>query len=269
MALFDSAQGSTARPPARVLGAAWVAVGLHLAIAGILTSIASRSRVSDQQQGPDNRPRAELIWLAPGPGGGLDGGGNRSREQAPRVERRGTARTTIPAAVPPSLAGKENREPPAQTISIPAVPEASSLRDVPGVLTTLAVADGPARGPGDGSSAGDAVGPGLDRGKGGTIGGGPAGPGGGVTPPELIRQVKPAYTSSALQARLTGLVTMEAVVLPDGSVGDVKIIRSLDAMFGLDQEAIKAVKQWRFRPAMRRGDAVPMLVSIEMIFELR
>jgi protein TonB len=64
-------------------------------------------------------------------------------------------------------------------------------------------------------------------------------------------------------------VTLEAVVLPDGSVGPVRIIRSLDPTFGLDQEAIKTAKKWRFNPGTRLGQAVPVLVVIEMDFTLR
>jgi protein TonB len=104
---------------------------------------------------------------------------------------------------------------------------------------------------------------------GGNIGGGRRGPGGSLVSPEVIKQVRPNYTSSALQARVRGLVIMDAVVLADGSVGDVKVVRSLDRTFGLDDEAIKAVKQWRFRPGKRSGDPVPMMVSVEMVFELR
>jgi protein TonB len=81
--------------------------------------------------------------------------------------------------------------------------------------------------------------------------------------------VRPNYTNAALQARVRGLVVLDAVVLPDGSVGEVKIVRSLDQRFGLDEEAIKAVKQWRFRPARRAGGPIAMLVSVEMMFELR
>jgi TonB family protein len=57
--------------------------------------------------------------------------------------------------------------------------------------------------------------------------------------------------------------------MPDGSVGQVRITRSLDDRFGLDQEAIATVKQWRFEPGRRLGVAVPVLVEIEMQFTLR
>ena len=53
----------------------------------------------------------------------------------------------------------------------------------------------------------------------------------------------------------------------DGSIGDVKVTRSLDA--GLDQEAIKAVKQWRFEPGIKDGKPVPVRVALEMTFSLR
>jgi protein TonB len=72
-----------------------------------------------------------------------------------------------------------------------------------------------------------------------------------------------------MRARLQGLVTVEAVVLADGSVGDVTLIRSLDSTFGLDQQAIVAVKQWRFVPGTRFGKPIPMLVTVELSFTLR
>ena len=57
--------------------------------------------------------------------------------------------------------------------------------------------------------------------------------------------------------------------MPDGSVGNVHIIKSLDTTFGLDQEAIATIKKWRFKPGMLRGQPVPVLIVIEMSFTLR
>ena len=51
---------------------------------------------------------------------------------------------------------------------------------------------------------------------------------------------------------------------PDGTVGDIQVIRSLDSTFGLDQEAIKAATQWRFAPGTRLGEPVPVLITIEL-----
>jgi TonB family protein len=58
-------------------------------------------------------------------------------------------------------------------------------------------------------------------------------------------------------------------VLPDGTVGDVRITRSLDSRFGLDQEAIAAARRWRFKPGLLNGRPVPVAVTIELMFSLR
>ena len=91
----------------------------------------------------------------------------------------------------------------------------------------------------------------------------------GVTAPRLIKEPKPNYTGAAVRARIQGLVTLECVVETDGSVGPVRVIRSLDAQYGLDEEAIRVVKQWRFIPGMKEGTPVRVAVTIEMSFTLR
>ncbi|PYQ74995.1 MAG: hypothetical protein DMG01_19675 [Acidobacteria bacterium] len=55
----------------------------------------------------------------------------------------------------------------------------------------------------------------------------------------------------------------------DGTVGTAVVVRSLDQTFGLDQEALKAVRQWRFEPGTLKGEAVDVLVSIELTFTLK
>jgi len=53
----------------------------------------------------------------------------------------------------------------------------------------------------------------------------------------------------------------------DGSVGNVRVVRSLDP--GLDRSAMDAVRQWRFSPAHRHGEAVDLLVEVSVRFNLR
>jgi TonB family protein len=93
--------------------------------------------------------------------------------------------------------------------------------------------------------------------------------GNGVTTPQVIKQVNAEYTSDARRAKIQGTVLVECVIQTDGTVGSAKIIRSLDPTFGLDQEALKAARQWRFTPATRNGEAVPVLVTIEVTFSLK
>ena len=89
----------------------------------------------------------------------------------------------------------------------------------------------------------------------------------GVKAPKLIREVKPRYTASAMDRNVQGTVEVDAVVLSDGTVGDVTIKRSLDAE--LDEEAIKATKQWRFSPGTKDDRPVDVQVSIELTFTKR
>ena len=94
-------------------------------------------------------------------------------------------------------------------------------------------------------------------------------PGPGVTLPTVISQVKPEYTTQAQAARIQGAVLLNLVVQNDGSVGDVAVERSLDMMFGLDEQAVKAMKQWKFKPGTKDGKPVAVRVHAEMTFTLK
>jgi TonB family protein len=92
--------------------------------------------------------------------------------------------------------------------------------------------------------------------------------GAGVTAPRLIKEAKPKYRAEAMRAKIQGNVQLEAVVLTDGTVGEVRVTRSLDREFGMDDEAVSCLKTWRFTPGMKDGVAVPVLVEVEMTFSL-
>ena len=93
--------------------------------------------------------------------------------------------------------------------------------------------------------------------------------GNGVESPQLVRQVRPAYTEYAKRKKIEGVVVLQAVVLVDGTVGQVKVLRSLDPTYGLDQEALKAASQWRFVPGTRSGVPVAVQITIELTFRLK
>ena len=94
-------------------------------------------------------------------------------------------------------------------------------------------------------------------------------PGGGITNPVLRHQVDPRYSRAALVRRLEGDVELEVVVLADGTVGDLRVSRSLDKLYGLDDEAIGAARQWVFLPALLAGRPVPILVTLQLQFRLK
>jgi periplasmic protein TonB len=94
-------------------------------------------------------------------------------------------------------------------------------------------------------------------------------PGNGVTLPAVIKQVKAVYTQEAMDAHIEGTVGLEVVVLADGAVGEVKVARSLDPTYGLDQQAVTAMKQWQFKPGTKDGKAVAVQVDVEINFTLK
>jgi protein TonB len=94
-------------------------------------------------------------------------------------------------------------------------------------------------------------------------------PGNGVTIPRVISEVQPVYTEEAKAARIEGTVILNTVVLADGRVGDVDVAVSLDAVHGLDQAAIDAMRRWQFEPGKKDGQPVAVRVHVEMNFTLR
>jgi protein TonB len=94
-------------------------------------------------------------------------------------------------------------------------------------------------------------------------------PGNGVSLPQVTRSVQPGYTSEAMQNRIEGKVGLDAVVLADGTVGDVKVVQSLDSVYGLDKNAVAAMTQWEFKPGMKDGKPVAVRIHVEMAYTLK
>jgi protein TonB len=227
---------------------------------------------------------ARLVFLATaGPGGGGGGGGLRQPTPSSRAERAGRALVSSP--VPPRrapLAALALPRAPAVPLDAEALPPlmapvaemAAENDDRPG-LPDAAPEPPDSRGSGEdggvgsgsGTGIGEGDGRGIGPGVGGGTGGGPYRPGSGITPPQLLREVKPDYTEAARQRGVQGEVILEIVVRHDGSVGDIRLAQGLG--FGLDERAIAAVRQWRFSPAERQGIAVDVLVEVAVEFGLR
>jgi protein TonB len=218
-----------------------------------------------------------IVWIVEAGAGGGGGGGGSRRPEVPRTAQLpGRDKVTVPVVSAPAPAPKPVPTPQV-ALDIPAVTTASGVVELPGVIAELTMPSTTSRGSGSGEGAGTGLGDGIGSGRGdglgqgfdGGTGGGIREPGNGVSMPRLIHEVRPNYTGEALRAKLQGMVTIEAVVLPDGTVGPVQVLRSLDSRFGLDQEALRTVKQWRFAPGMLKGQPVPVRVAVEMTFTLR
>jgi TonB family protein len=283
--LFGSASGVRREPvlPAALSGAIHAAM-LALAIAATTMTSASpgtRANANDPQE-------MRLVFLAtPGPGGGGGGGGRNEPAPPARAERRGVsaARSPLPIRRPPppmeapKMVQVRTPPPPVKAeplpqIVAPVVPVAGDTRDRVGVpaesaepADSLGPGTGGGTGTGQGTGLGEGDGPGLGPGTGGGTGGGPYQPGSGISPPALLREVKPDYTEEGRRRGIEGEVVVEIVVRRDGRVGDVRLLRGLGA--GLDERAIDAVRQWRFSPAERQGAPVDVMVEVSVEFRLR
>ncbi|MGH7552486.1 MAG: energy transducer TonB [Longimicrobiales bacterium] len=90
--------------------------------------------------------------------------------------------------------------------------------------------------------------------------------GGAITRPERLHDVPPVYPTVARVARLEGTVILEAVIGTDGTVRDVRVLRSVSL---LDNAAIEAVRQWVFTPTRLNGEPVPVVMTVTVTFRLR
>lgn len=110
---------------------------------------------------------------------------------------------------------------------------------------------------------------------GGVIGGVPGGLGdetpmritAEVKQPELIKKVEPQYPEIARKARIQGVVILEAVITKEGTVEGVKVLRALHPI--LDQAAVNAVRQWRYKPALLNNRPVKVYFTVTVKFTLR
>lgn len=121
-------------------------------------------------------------------------------------------------------------------------------------------------GTGMGGGIGIGHGSGTGVGSGGGYGGGVMSVGGGVSAPVVIHQAEAEFTEEARKANFQGTVSLQLVVDQQGNPQDVRVVRH--AGMGLDQKAIEAVRQYKFRPAMYQGHPVAVQLVIDVDFRL-
>jgi TonB family protein len=90
--------------------------------------------------------------------------------------------------------------------------------------------------------------------------------GGDVKAPVIINKVEPIYPEEARKARITGIVILEALIDKSGDVRDATVLKPLP--FGLDQAALDAMRQWKFKPATLNGQPVDVVFNVTVNFKL-
>ena len=143
-------------------------------------------------------------------------------------------------------------------IGVPQSPQVALASQGPGSGSGF----GTGRGGGIGSGNGNGVGPGT----GGGYGGGLMRPGGGVSAPQVIFSVDPEFSDEARRAKYQGICVVSVIVDVQGNPRNVKVVRPLG--MGLDEKAVEAVRQYKFKPAYYQGHPVPVEVNIEVNFRI-
>lgn len=121
-------------------------------------------------------------------------------------------------------------------------------------------------GQGLGGGIGAGHGNGLGAGIGSGYGGGVMSVGGGVSAPVLLHQVQPEFTDEARQAKMEGTVEIQLIVDAYGNPENITVVKHLG--MGLDQKAIQAVRQYKFKPAMYQGHPVAVRLMVDVDFHL-
>jgi TonB family protein len=285
---LDDLAPRTPQLPRRQMGAMMqlaVSAALHLTLV-VVAPLVRTTFAPDlglRQGDPTAERVRHVVFLAPDVlrMGGGGGGGQQQSERIQRAQGVGSDRVTLRARKPlatvsattPAAPAAE-AVPPLPPMVLHAKPLASGNFEQGG-LPTGATMSGTSTGPGDGSGVGSGIGtglgsgsgPGLGPGSGGGSGGGIYRPGGSVSTPRVIREVKPRYTTEGLRQKIQGSVVLEVVVKADGCPSHIRVVKSLNR--GLDEEAMAAVAQWRFEPGRLAGAPVDVLVTIMLDFSVR
>jgi TonB family protein len=273
------------RAPRPISPALVCSAAMHACALLLIVALAARGALMPRPFPPrataremTNVPLARIVFLPrTGVGGGGGGGGNRQPEPIRHAEGVGTDRITLriakPVPIAPLAAIANASAPVLPALVLDAVPLVSGTHDVMGLPeggvpygSSLGPGSGGGVGTGTGTGIGSGTGPGLGDGSGGGTGGGVYRPGGSVTAPRLLSQVRPTYTAEALARRVQGSVVLEAIVMADGVPAQIRVARSLDV--DLDAQAIDAVRQWRFDPGRLAGRPVNVLVTVVLDFTI-
>jgi TonB family protein len=214
-------------------------------------------------------PPPKILPIAPVQGGGGGGGAHQiiepTKGRAPEVRK-------LPPVLAPQMLRidrpKMAAEPTTQ-LKMPDNPNLPNLGMAESPQIALA-SQGKGGGSGFGAGLGGGIGAGhglgAGAGSGGGYGGGVMSVGGGVSAPVIVHSVDPEFTQEARTANFQGSVSIQLIVDSQGNPQNVRVVRHLG--MGLDEKAIEAVRQYRFKPAMYEGHPVAVQLVVDVDFHL-
>lgn len=214
-------------------------------------------------------PPPKVLPVAPKMGGGGGGGAHQVIEPTKGNPPRIVAKMQVNA---PQLLRVKDPKLAAEPTEMLKMPENPAIPNLG--LSTSPQVTMQSQGRGSGSGFGGGLGGGLGMGhgvgagpgSGGGYGGGLMQVGGGVSAPTLLNHVEPEFTEEARNANFQGNVAIQLVVDAQGNPQNIHVVRHLG--MGLDEKAIAAVRQYKFRPAMYQGHPVAVQIVIDVDFHL-
>lgn len=203
---------------------------------------------------PPVAPKAEKI----GGGGGQQGPTPVTQGHLPKLAQDQIVPPKAPPLIPPKLAVE------------PSVVVQPDLKMADNKMPDLGVPNsnlkGFSMGNGNGSGIGSGNGNGIGPGSGGNTGGGPMHIGGSVKPPSVLHEVEPEFSEEARKAKFSGNVQVYLWVDEQGNPSHVRVYHGVG--MGLDEKAVEAVKQYKFKPAMQNGKPVKVDLYIDVNFQI-
>jgi len=168
----------------------------------------------------------------------------------------------VPPKAPPTIPPKLAVEP-----SVVVQPDLKMADNkMPDMGSPSSTLKGFSMGNGSGGGLGSGNGNGIGPGSGGNTGGGVYHVGGGVAAPKLIYQVDPEFSEEARKAKFSGNVEVHLIVDESGLPTHVTVARPIG--MGLDEKAVEAVRQYKFKPAMKDGKPVKVDIYVDVNFQI-
>jgi periplasmic protein TonB len=266
------AQEETARPFAfaervatrRSAASLWVAVGAHAAAILVIFTVVSqhlqtaRAKVKVLATLTVSPPLVAPKLVGIGGGGGQHDLAPVTQGHLPKL----APQQLLPPKAPPTVAPKLAIEP-----SVVVQPDLKmATNTMPNIGAPTSSLKGFSMGNGTGTGIGSGVGNGVGLGSGGNTGGGVMRVGGSVHAPLLIHEVDPQFSEEARKAKFSGNVLVSLIVDEQGNPSHVRVARGVG--MGLDEKALEAVREYRFKPAMQNGKPVKVEMNVEVNFQI-
>lgn len=245
-----------------------VALLLYLGVRQVVKAVSPQMITTSIDVGDYNAPKAQIK------AGGGGGGGDRSIIEAnkgklPKLEKDPITPPQPQTFEKPKLAEDSaiNVQKDIQLPDDPSMPMIGMHSSANIKMASAGTGSGAGMGSGSGGGLGSGAGNGYGPGQGGNYGGGLEQIGGRVAAPVLVHSVEAEFSDEARRAKYQGVCLVSLIVDAQGNPQNIRVVRTLG--MGLDEKAIEAIKQYKFKPAMKDGRTpVPVQITIEVDFRL-